>query len=96
MATGLRLFWMLFGNAAIFILAVVIFLESRSHITWRDALYGGLIVALIAARKIDITWYEGQTADGERANMTHFRRYARNLVFTAGLAWAAIHASVLL
>jgi hypothetical protein len=92
----LRLFWMLVGNAALFISGALIFTEGRGGVSWRDVLFGAIVVALIFSRWADIRWYDGQTADGEPADMVHYRKYVRNLVLIAGLAWGAIHASAML
>jgi hypothetical protein len=81
----LRLFWMAFGNAALLFAA---FEVARSeHIGTPDALYALVVVALLVARYIDVTRFNGMTAYAAPATRAHLRRYALVLVNVALFGW---------
>ena len=45
----------------------------------------------IAARWIDIAWLDGQTADGEPANLVHWYRFSLGTVLIAGTLLVIAH-----
>ena len=45
-----------------------------------DAVYGGLVLALLLARWIDIAWMNGMTTQAEPATRMHLRRYIVGLL----------------
>jgi hypothetical protein len=58
---------------------------------------GSLLVgSLIIARLTDIRYFEGGTADGARATMQHFRRYALRLLTGSAAGWGAANVVALL
>lgn len=62
---------------------------------WRlgaaDGIYGGIALALVALRFVDVRFLRGRTGTGEPATMRDAIRYAA-IVILAGLAiWAAAH-----
>lgn len=93
----LRLFWLLFGNVALALSAMLIVRHGVGlGATWADALFGASLLALLAARYLDIHRYAGQTSEGTPATPADFRRYAAMLLGIAAVAWAGAHAIVVL
>ena len=88
----LRLFWMILGHALLAFCTISILRGDSSFPSWKDAIYGAVVVGLLAARFVDIQYFQGRTADGEAASMMDWRSYAlRVSVAYAGL-WLAAHA----
>ena len=85
----LRLFWMAFGNLALLALAALIF--EHKAFSMFDAIYWLLVIALAAARYVDIRRFNGLTVDGEPATATHLRLYLIKLVALAAVLWAVVH-----
>jgi hypothetical protein len=81
-----RMFWMALGNLALFFCAV--FAARRPAPSALDALYVGLVAALLVVRYLDITRFHGLTADGEPATLAHWRRYTLTLIPIAAALWA--------
>jgi hypothetical protein len=48
-------------------------------------------VLTIAARRVDITRWQGTTASGEPATLAHWRRYAATVVLVAAAACVVAH-----
>ena len=86
-----HIFWMVFGNAALFMLAVVIYQQPRWPLSWRDGAFLLTVVAMVIVRWIDIQRYHGATASGELATPAHWRRYTWFLLVLALLTWGAAH-----
>lgn len=84
----LRLYWMLLGAGALFVLGLTV-LRGGHPVASVPSLGMWVVAAsMIAARWADITRFDGLTADGEPATPSHFRTYALGVtVVTAGL-WA--------
>jgi hypothetical protein len=74
-----RMFWMAFGNFALFFAGLSIAASERVGVP--DAVYGALTLSLLLARWVDITKLNGMTIYALPATRAHLRRYA--LVFTA-------------
>jgi len=87
-----RLSWMIFGNAALAICIVQIASHTGGFLSAADAVFWGVIPALIWLRHFDITRMGGRTASGEPATLSHWKRYAVLLLAFALAAWAAAHA----
>ena len=85
----LRLFWMAFGNLALLALAAVIF--ERKAFSIFDVIYWLLVIALAAARYIDIRRFNGLTIDGEPATTIHLRLYLIKLIILAAVLWSVVH-----
>jgi len=86
----LRAFWMLFGNALLFISGALI-LRERGGLGWPDAVFLVMPVLLSLSRYVDIRWYGGLTAAGEPATFRHWWRYTASLMALALAIWAALH-----
>ena len=85
LALAARLFWLAFGNAALFFLAI--YIARAEKFSRYDLAYWGVAAALVIVRLIDITRLGGMTVDGERATLAHWRRYAVIVLLSALLLW---------
>ena len=86
-----HLFWMGAGNA---ILILCLFHIIHNHVRGLvliDLGYWLTIVAMVVARYVDINTYHGDTATGELATLTHWRKYALRLVAGGLVVWIVIH-----
>jgi hypothetical protein len=52
-----------------------------------DAAYLGVVLALLAARYVDITRFNGMTAKAEPATRAHLTRYSIGLGILAAAVW---------
>lgn len=86
----LRAFWMLVGNAALFIGATLVFRE-RGKLGWPDVAFWTVPVLLALARHADIRWYGGLTASGDPATRRDGWRYTWIVLGLALATWAALH-----
>lgn len=89
LATLVRLSWLVLGNGALALLALLIAQAGRFSV--RDVLYWGVVVAMIALRHLDVTRLHGRTASFEPATLRDWRRYTARLLLVATAAWAAAH-----
>jgi hypothetical protein len=81
----LRLFWMSAGNVALLFAAVKVSESERVGVA--DAAYMGVVLALLAARYVDITKFNGMTAKAEPATRAHLLRYSIGLSVVAVAIW---------
>lgn len=88
----LRTWWMLFGNGAAAVTLAVMAVEHDALPSRLDAVFVALVASLIATRFVDIRYFEGCTAEGARATMEHFRRYARRLLAGSAAGWGIANA----
>lgn len=86
-----RLAWMLFGNVALFVLAVFISQRPGGAFSAFDVAYWAVVAAVIGLRYLDIRSFKGQTATYEPATMAHWRRYAIVVVAAALVACGLAH-----
>ncbi len=86
----LRLFWMFLGNMFLGASALLI-VQAGASLSLIDILYWLTVPLLVAARYVDISLFKGDTAYGEPATMTHWRRYTVGLLLFAVGAWLAVH-----
>jgi hypothetical protein len=84
----LRMFWLVWGNAGLLLTVGMICREPAWTFSALDAVFWGLVIALLAARFFDITRFRGVTASNEPANTGHWLRYALKLVLISALLWA--------
>lgn len=82
-----RVFWMAFGNAGLFLLAVSI--AQAGAVSYLDAAFWTLAAALLLVRYVDIARLSGLTADGKPASLRHWRQYAIGLL--GAILWALAH-----
>lgn len=81
-----RLYWMAFGNAALFFAGLNI--SASERMGKADAVYGGLTLTLLLARWVDITKLNGMTVRALPATRGHLQRYSVALTGFALLGWA--------
>lgn len=82
---------MLGANAGVFFSILLIATETDGRFTWRDILPWAFVAVAIAARYLDITKYEGATAEGEPATLRHLKRHALKLTAFSAFAWGLAH-----
>jgi hypothetical protein len=85
----LRLFWIVVGHVVLGFLAVFIFQSGVYSLL--DVAYWLVVGGMITIRFLDITRLRGQTADGEPATLSHWRRYTLLLLLVYGGTWALVH-----
>lgn len=88
----LRTWWMFLGNAGLAVVLVLMALERNELPSLLDAAFAVLVASLVFARLADIRWFDGATAEGARATMEHFRRYALRLLAGSAAGWGAANA----
>jgi hypothetical protein len=81
----LRLFWMAFGNVALLFAGMQV--ASSERIGAADAVYAGVVVALLVARYVDVVKLNGMTIHAEPATRAHLRRYALVIAGVGLLGW---------
>lgn len=74
----LRLFWMLGGVAILIFDGMAIVLKGNRALT--IVLYWLTVVAIIAARLVDIRFFRGETYNGKPATMKHWIRHVALLL----------------
>jgi hypothetical protein len=82
----LRLTWMIWGNAALFLCVVFVALGTAPVVA--DLMVLAMAGFLVVVRYVDIHLFKGETADGEPATLAHWRRYAMAVAFLAAALWA--------
>jgi hypothetical protein len=87
----IRLFWMIVGNALLFLCAMAIAQGTSSWFSPIDALFWIIVGSLLITRYVDIRYFNGMTGDGDAATMADFRRYAVLLAMIAFCLWVGAH-----
>ncbi len=88
----LRLFWMLLGNAILFVSMLLIFQSTDGKFHIVDTVFWVTTASLVIARYLDIKFYNGHTATGEPADMSHWRGYTIILLVCSAVLWVLLHA----
>ena len=86
-----RIYWMIFGNLALFVLLVLIFEKRIPFFSGIDVACGMILASLILVRYVDIRYLGGTTTDAEPTTLSHWRRYAATLTGIVVAAWVAAH-----
>lgn len=86
-----RVFWMAAGNAILAFLLVFIAQRQGLSLTWRDAAYWLVVLALLAVRLADIRWLGGRTTDDAPATMSLWRQWALRAFAVCLALWTAAH-----
>ncbi|MFH0918971.1 MAG: hypothetical protein V1913_01300 [Fibrobacterota bacterium] len=81
----LTLFWVLAGNCSLIYIAYSIGFRKNIEPARYAILYVLNILALMAARYLDIRFYQGNTTEGEPATLEHWMAYTRKLFIIAFL-----------
>ena len=82
-----RLYWMLAGNAALYLTALAIAQQGRESAWIADAAFWGIVGSLALVRYADIARLGGATASGEPASLVDWRRYVRRLLVLSFAGW---------
>jgi hypothetical protein len=88
----IRVFWMLVGNAMLLLCGIAILQNQSSLLGGADACYWVVMGGLLAARYLDIRYFDGKTADGHPATWDHWRRYAVRVLAVCTVVWLVLHA----
>ncbi len=86
-----KFFWTLLGNAILFFTAVSIFLHKGEMLHTADIVFWVTVAALIIVRYLDIKFFNGLTATGLPASMTHWRKYTVVLLICSAVIWVLSH-----
>ncbi|HUT55955.1 MAG TPA: hypothetical protein VM658_21370 [bacterium] len=92
----LRLFWMAFGNIVLFLMLIYMGRKEGLGLTAHDAVFWAVAAAMVLARYLDITRFQGSTSYGEPATVRDFRKYALLLALASLSLWAAAHGATLI
>ena len=86
-----RVLWMVIGQGALAILAFTLLRQSPWSFSVRDVAFWLIVGLVIAARYVDVTRFDGRTANGEPATLRDFRRHTIGLVLVCGAVWTFAH-----
>jgi len=84
-----RMIWLLAGNAALFILAILIF--QRRGFSALDVGFWAIVATLVLLRYMDITRLKGLTSNSEPATLRHWRMYVIRLLLASATMWGLAH-----
>jgi hypothetical protein len=87
----LRLFWVVAGNAAIYLALATIAATKPPLPSSLDLVVGITLILMIAARWLDIARCDGRTISDEPATLRHWRRYGVMLAGATLAAWSLAH-----
>lgn len=87
----LRLFWIVAGNAAIYLSLATIAADKPPLPSYLDFIVGITLILMIAARWFDVARCGGRTLSNEPATLRHWRRYVVLLVGVTLAAWSLAH-----
>lgn len=88
----LRLLWMLVGPGIAAVALAVIAFERLHFPSTLDLVVAAAAVGIVGARGLDIARYGGQTATGDPATWSHWRRHSTQVVVVIAAASIAVHA----
>lgn len=83
----LRTWWMFLGNGILLVVLGMMALERDELPSLLDAAFAAVVASLVAARLADVRYFGGCTAEGVRATMGHFRRYALRVLAGSAAGW---------
>jgi len=84
-----RFVWMLGGFAAVVITALTILFRPPWTLGARDAIFWIVVLAMVAARWVDVARYRGTTTDGRPATPRHVAIYAAIVLLASATLWLA-------
>ena len=88
----LRLYWMFIGHIAVFMAAVTICINQLQSSILVNSLFFVAVICLPISRYIEIKKYHGETADGEPATMSHWKRFSIMVAAYSIVLWLAAQA----
>jgi hypothetical protein len=86
-----RLFWMVLGNAILFISSIFIFEHEGATLHTIDAVFWITVAAIMLVRYLDIKFLGGLTATGTPASITHWRKHVTLLLICSTAVWVLAH-----
>jgi len=92
----IRLTWLLLGNVALLVFAILILEHKGSFLSLNDLGFWATVGLLIPIRYVDVVCLHGLTASGEPATTSHLRKYVLVLLSGSAAAWALAHAAAYL
>lgn len=84
-----RMIWLLAGNAALLMLAILIF--QKRGFSALDAVFWAIVAGLVLLRYMDITRLKGLTSNSEPATVKHWRIYTIKLLLASTALWGLAH-----
>jgi hypothetical protein len=73
------------------ICAANVLMGESSSTRVSDIIFWCVVPAMIIVRFLDIKFLDGQTATGEPATLSHWRKYAISLIIISAIIWAVAH-----
>ena len=86
-----RLYWMLVGNAVLFLIAIAIVQQGNERAWTTDAGFWTAVGSLVLVRYVDVALLGGATTSGEPASFSDWYRYVGRLLLVALAVWIAAH-----
>ena len=87
-----RLYWMLVGNATLFILTILIVMNKGKMFNAADVVFWITVAALVLTRYLDIKLLYSFTSTGQPASMAHWSKYTIFLLIFSTAVWVLSHA----
>jgi hypothetical protein len=87
-----RLGWFMFGNAGLVACIGIIASHKGNFLSAADLVLCVIVPVMLWLRYVDITRLKGETASGQPATITHWKRYVGLLLAFSVVTWAAAHA----
>lgn len=88
-----RLYWMLAGNAILYLLALTIVQQGHRRASTTDVAFFAVVASLILVRYLDIAWLRGATASGKPASLGDWYRYVAWLLPLSLAVWIIARAT---
>ncbi|MCX5638264.1 MAG: hypothetical protein NTX52_11320, partial [Planctomycetota bacterium] len=88
----MRLFWMFFGNAILFISIIFVFQHKGGVFHTADVVFWVTVAVLAFVRYLDIKFCSGFTVMGLPASMAHWIKYVAILLISSTAVWVLAHA----
>ena len=87
-----RLYWMLVGNAILYLFAVAIMQQGHQRAWITDVGFWATVGSLVLVRYVDVGLLGGATASGEPASRRDWHRYVARLLPVSSVVWIIAHA----
>jgi hypothetical protein len=89
----IRLLWLGIGNLVL-VLAAIGIVQNKSGFTLTsvDLVYWFTALGLPILRYVDIRHFNGKTSDNQPATMSHWARYAAEVLGISLVLWLVVHA----
>ena len=94
LARIVRLTWSILGNLLLFIILILIIVESQETGSTLDITFWFVVAGIILIRFVDIKVFQGHTADKEPATLKDWLRYSVGLILMSGFFWVVAHAII--